>query len=85
MNIVAEYLMFFPNEGEFTVEAKFKSGAKRVSTRHASFKDVSNVIQLLSNQTDGQICVSFDEYPCEVTEVRIDLVRKRVHLSVNDL
>lgn len=81
----AEYFEVFPAEGELLVEVKFKSGMRKIATRHASFKDVSNVIQLLEHQIEGCTCMTFDDFPMDVTEMRIDLSHKRVCLKVNDL
>lgn len=82
--IIAEYLEFFPEAGEFSVDVKFKSTTNKISTRRASIQEVSNLIQLLSNHADDQVCVGFDNYPCKVTDIRIDLVHKQVLLSANE-
>ncbi len=84
--IIAEYLEIFSKDGDFSVDVKFESGTKRaISKRNASSNDICNVIQLLSNQSVDNTYMSFDDYPCAVTDISIDLARKQVYLKVSEL
>ena len=75
-----EYLTFFTHDGHFDIEVNFLESVARIAKRYASVSDITRLLELL--ESNAQPCMTFDEYPGEITAISIDLTLNKLKLTV---
>lgn len=76
---VPEYLCLFSGEGEFSVEVKFKD-ERSVGSRKATAQEIT---QLVNSETGAfHVAMTFDDHLFEIQKYEIDLVKKKLVISV---
>ena len=77
---LAEYLIFFPDEGDFEVSVRFKKSGARISNRRASADDVAKLLDMLTRSPKP--AMYFDEHYGVVDAVRVNPGKRAVRLEV---
>lgn len=75
-----EYLIFFPDQGKFTVDVKFEQSNTTISKRHAEPEHVARLLDFLGGAEQPEM--TFDDYPGKITKIMIDPAAHKIQLSV---